>query len=189
MAAHRPVFNRDIPYFWHRLFIVSSTGLSAGGIVGIVLAVVAAICLALVVIFFFMNRDKSPAIAKDPGLPPTIGFDNALYKSSDKETTVQIGNTDPTSMDAWGRSKMQNLVDHLRHTSGKRALTSSFASLMAFKRIGLIQLYIIFHDDKSGINEMQDFYLNFAEHHHMAIISHYLYHCISQWNETMKWTI
>ena len=60
----------------------------------------AAVLLAALVIFFVLTRSKEPAVAKDPGLPPSVGFDNALYKSNDKDTTVQIGSTELGTMDA-----------------------------------------------------------------------------------------
>ncbi|KAJ8036335.1 Macrophage mannose receptor 1 [Holothuria leucospilota] len=75
------------------------TGLSPGGIAGIVIAIIAVICLASVVIFFFITRKSSPSVAKTPGLPPSVGFDNALYSSGEKEGKVQIGSLDPTALD------------------------------------------------------------------------------------------
>lgn len=64
-------------------------GVSAGGVAGIVIGVLAAVVLAALVVLFFLYRDRTPSAAKDPGLPPSIGFDNALYKAGDA-TTVKI---------------------------------------------------------------------------------------------------
>ncbi|XP_071824781.1 macrophage mannose receptor 1-like isoform X2 [Apostichopus japonicus] len=75
------------------------TGVSSGGVAGIVIGVLAAVVVAVMVVIFLMYRGKSPAVSKDPGLPPSIGFDNALYKSGEKEvSTVKLESMDPTSL-------------------------------------------------------------------------------------------
>lgn len=74
-------------------------GVSSGGVAGIVIGVLAAVVVAVMVVIFLMYRGKSPAVSKDPGLPPSIGFDNALYKSGEKEvSTVKLESMDPTSL-------------------------------------------------------------------------------------------
>lgn len=76
------------------------TGMSPVGIAGIVIAIIAAICLASVVIFFFVSGKMGSSAPKDAGMPTSTGFDNAVYTPSSKEGKVQIGDTNASSMEA-----------------------------------------------------------------------------------------
>ena len=62
-------------------------GLGVGAIIGIVVAVLV-IILLIVIVYLALKTRQTKSLLTDPGLPPTLGFDNVLYTPSSEEVKV-----------------------------------------------------------------------------------------------------
>ncbi|XP_071789139.1 uncharacterized protein [Asterias amurensis] len=65
----------------------AQTGLGVGAIIGIVVAVLV-IILLIVIVYLALKTRQTKSLLTDPGLPPTLGFDNVLYTPSSEEVKV-----------------------------------------------------------------------------------------------------